>query len=254
MWQGIRSEWVKYRRTAIPWILWLTPCAIAGIILMYGYPLRDSSNKWIYLNLFDNVGDIWYGALIVLIWGLIAGLAAHLDIQAERWRALRSHAIAPWRLYMSKLLVLIIQTLLSTVWLLILLHICMGLLHIPFSLTDSLALCGAILIGWIASLPILAASLWLAVKFDWPVAVGFGSVGILIAAIIGTTHIGNGMWIALPWTWAVRAAYSAYFAMEHSLPGGDAVQTLQMVLPAAACSLLLLAVLAAFWFQRREAG
>ncbi|BFH61008.1 ABC transporter permease [Paenibacillus azoreducens] len=252
MLSGIYSEWGKYRRTAIPWILFLVPLAIALILLKYGYPYRLGNSTWTITHIFDKIGDIWYGVFLPFFWGLIPGMAANLEASAGRWISLRITKVSPARLYLSKLAVIVIYTGLSMLWLIALVMISAGILNTTGSMMNWMALLLAIVVGWISSLPLIIIGLWLAEAFGWPVSVGFGSVGVLVAAIIGTTSLGNGIWMALPWTWPVRFSYSTYMllidssANEYSIIKSCALFIIVLGI------MVVLAAASSYWFKRRE--
>lgn len=59
---------------------------------------------------------------------------------------------------------------------------------------------------WLAAIPLAALSLWLAFAFGMGVSIGVGMGGMLIAAILGGTLLGDAIWPFVPWAWPVRLA------------------------------------------------
>ncbi|NMF00171.1 ABC transporter permease [Aneurinibacillus aneurinilyticus] len=246
----IGSEWIKYKRSAVPWIIALVPLGICGIIMMYGRGGRGAS--WTLTQLFDKVGAIWYGALLCFFWGLLPALAAQLEAGSGRWSLLRCRGVRPGRLYISKLLVIVMHTAISTLLLIMLLIISAKLLGVTDSPHLWAGTLAAIAAGWLASLPLLAISLWLAEAFGWPIATGFGFTGIIIAAVIGATSLGNEIWMLLPWTWPVRFSYTVYQLVID--PANSEFSYASVGLRFAAVLLIFAAIsaLSSYWFGKRE--
>ncbi|WP_025689416.1 ABC transporter permease [Paenibacillus zanthoxyli] len=190
MLKSIRSEWIKSRRTAIPWLLLLAPIAVTGFTALDVQPHRLEKDAW--TQVFGIINQLWFAVWLPLAWGLLSGLSAHLESASGRWKALRIRHVSPAILYGSKIAVLAIQTLLSTLWLAILTVAAGKIIAIP-SAAPWQGFIASFVAGWIASLPLLIGSLWLAEGLGWAIAAGFGIIGILIASLVGLPRLGVGI-------------------------------------------------------------
>ncbi len=69
-------------------------------------------------------------------------------------------------------------------------------------------------------LPILAIHLWASFLWGMGASIGIGMCGILVAALIGATSLGNKVWMFVPWAWPVKMAM---FPMIFSLSSGEII-------------------------------
>lgn len=128
--KAIHSEWLKYKRTSIPWLFILPPIVIV-LISSYYVSLHDvEENSWI--QILDYTNQIRLGVWIPLGWRLIAELTANIEASSGNWRGLRVRDKTAASLYGEKLLGLVIQTLLSTLCLFILMYVAGQFLAIPY--------------------------------------------------------------------------------------------------------------------------
>lgn len=248
----IRAEWLKYRRTAVPWLLVLAPVVTVILAGRYTYSHRFGQEAWI--QVMDITNQIWSAIWLPLGVGLIAGLSAHLEAPGRTWRALRGRNVSPAWLYVTKLAVLGIQTLLSTLWLVVLILLTgVVIFKIPYAV-PWLPLLTAMVVNWFVSLPLLFASYWIAEAIGWAVSIGLGFFAILVAAIIGGTGKGAGVWAFVPWSWPIRMVYQVYglFMPVSSTPSSSLV--FWGVLTASAVLTLTLTWGGSMWFERQEVG
>ncbi|WP_025689414.1 ABC transporter permease [Paenibacillus zanthoxyli] len=252
MLKSIHSEWIKSRRTAIPWLLFLAPIAVTGIAALYVQPHHLAKDAW--TQMLDIISQLWFAIWFPLAWGLLSGLSAHLESASGGWKALRIRNISPALLYGSKIAVLVIQTLLSTLWLVILTVAAGKMISIP-SAVPWPGFIASFVAGWIASLPLLIGSLWLAEGLGWAIAVGFGIVGILIASLIGATSLGVGIWQFILWSWPIRLTYIVYAFITKYIEIQMTPVVLVVFWSVFASSIGLSAILSYFsikWFHGRE--
>lgn len=88
-------------------------------------------------------------------------------------------------------------------------------------------------------------------------SLGLGAVGLLLAAVVGGTSLGNGVWAFVPWAWPVRIMVAAELQLLEKLPPGAAhfrADAYALFILAMGLGLgLLLAVTGIIWFSCREA-
>lgn len=242
---------MKYRRTSMPWLLFFAPMVVTAISALYTYPYRAQATAWTHV--LDVTNQVWSGVWIPIAWGLFSGLSIHLESNAGSWKTLRGWRVSPRILFGSKILVLSIQTLLSTLWLLVLLFVLGWILGISPS-TPWLALLSAMAANWMAALPLVILPLWLAEMIGWAIAIAFGAGGILIASIIGGTGAGIEVWKFIPWAWPMRIVSIVYelITKASQIQSPNASNTLFETLVFVIGLNLILALSSVAWFNRQE--
>ena len=177
-WNGpLAAELVKYRHTALPWLVVLTP----GLVALLGLLRVDARSVW----------ELWVLLVLPFAAALISALV--WGWEAEHWRILRSRAVSPGRLYGVKLLGMWLAAFVSGA----LLFGLMTLFGKPFAQPGLL-----LSLYILSSFAFLAFQLWAAVRFTPGVTLGVGVVATLLAAILGATGLGGGIWPFFPWVWA----------------------------------------------------
>lgn len=177
-WNGLlAAELVKYRHTALPWLVVVTPVLTALLALLR----LDAKGVW----------EFWVLLVLPFAAALLPALA--WGWEAEHWRILRSRAVHPARLYGAKLLGMWLSALLSG----LLLFALMTLMGKPFTPPGLLYVLYAL-----SAFTFLSFQLWVAVRFSPGVTLGVGVVATLLALILGGTGLGGGIWPFFPWVWA----------------------------------------------------
>lgn len=200
----LASEWLKTRRTPARWLMWLTPPAMGLIILWY--ISKAAAPPAIWVKLFDTETAIWTTLCTPVGAGILAGLAARQELLAGHWDGLRSRPVAPGALYAGKLIVLLWQVAASTV-LSGLLSLAAGLVLGATGPVPWAVFIASDLLILAAILPILVLQQWIAVAWGFGASVATGGAGLLVAALLGATNLGNTIWRWVPWAWPVRLAY-----------------------------------------------
>ncbi|MFX4300813.1 ABC transporter permease [Alicyclobacillus tolerans] len=241
---------MKYRRTAVPWLVLICPVLVVSISSVYVAPHRIQATAWPTVL---NIGnEVWSGLWIPIGWGLIAGLAGELEASAGRWRWLRSIELAPGLLYIAKAFVLAFFTFVGCVWLWALLLIAGGVLRIPYPMPIGIFV-ACMAVNWLSALPWLWTALWLAEGSHWGVLLGIGAIGTIVASIIGgATALGNNIWPFIPWTWPMRFVYLIYDMLTPELQSAAPQIIFWSVLIAAVILSIIMLLLGTWWFHRRD--
>lgn len=248
------AEWLKYRRTATMWLLALTPAGLVAALAWYS-SATGRSDSW--SDFLGPVYESWAMLCVPAGAALLAGLAVNYEEQVGGWHALRARPVPVGALYGGKLSVLAIHALISTLLLNFLTGIAGTILgaHGPVP-WGTLFLAGVLC--WIAALPQLAFQLWVAAARGFGASIAVGIPGLLIAALIGGTGLGSGVWPAVPWAWPPGILGAALNLAENgsrqisSGPGPEfyvaTITGLALALSAA------LSVAGLLWFDRQECG
>jgi hypothetical protein len=64
----------------------------------------------------------------------------------------------------------------------------------------------AMILELFGTLPLLAIHLWLSFSLGTGASIGIGMGGLVTAAVIGTTVLGDKVWMFIPWAWPSRLA------------------------------------------------
>jgi len=176
-WHGpLAAEFVKFRHTVLPWLVTVTPVLVALLALLR----LDASGIW----------ELW--SLLILPFAVALLPATAWGWETEHWRVLRTRAVSPARLYRVKLLALWLAALTSGA----LLFGLMALLGKPL---EPLGLLFSLFT--LSCFALLSFHLWLAARFSPAVTLGAGIVSTLLAALLGSTGLGAGIWPFFPWIW-----------------------------------------------------
>jgi len=233
----MRADWLKTRRTPVRWAVIVMPAGYALLILWYFSRFRVTPE--LPLRIYSAFFEGW-GVFLPLAAGLLAGLLSLQEEQAGRFGALLGSTVPRSALYAAKLLLLIAITAGS-----VLMSLAILVPGMQAGLGIEAAQAGMFWEGaWLAvagALPQMALHLWLSLACGLGASVGVGGAGLLMAAIIGATNVGDPIWPAVPWAWPVR------LALHPLVPVAPA----DGLLPAC-LAFAVLAVLGTAWFCRWE--
>lgn len=192
-WNGLlAAELVKYRHTALPWLVAVTPLMVTLLSLLR----LDAKGVW----------EVW--TLLVLPFATALLPALTWGHEADHWRILRTRAAYPAQLYGVKLLAMWSAALLSGA----VLFIGTALLGKPFPAPMLLFALYAL-----SALAFLTFHLWSAVRFSPGFTLGIGVVTTLLALILGGTGLGGSIWPLFPWVWARIVPFSESVAWPYLL-------------------------------------
>jgi ABC-2 type transport system permease protein len=243
----LRAEWLRLKRTFTPSFVLTLPASLTCIALILRY-LTPNAHVWNYY--------VWsllnWWPLLWLPFG-IALLAAHtmmLEKRAGAWKALRARAIEPSQLYLAKLLMLTVHTLVSSL-LLIVLSLVFGIVLLKGPVPWQ-AISSTVLGTWIAALPLVALMLWAGFIGGYGLTLGLTLIGFLAGTIAAIKDV----WFLVPWALPLRAAIPLAGLNPNGVPlqpGDPAWHTpLLPIMLVALVGYLLFALLGTCWFVRRE--
>lgn len=164
MFQLMRAEWYKLRKTNIVWTLLTGPIVglAAGVLVDLRVPDDIPVNEW-YMPLL--VMNMVYALLFLpLITGVIASLICRYEHQAGGWKQLLSLPVTRGSVFVAKYLVVLALVLVMQLMYLAAIFTAgkaQGFTD-PFPL-DIVLKC--IIGGWIATFPLAALQLWMSIMF-----------------------------------------------------------------------------------------
>jgi ABC-2 type transport system permease protein len=172
----LSAELTKARRTPLLWLTAVTPVLVALLGAWRHNPLAA-----------------WQGwTLLVLPFGCALGPTLAWQWEREAWRVLRSRPLPSWRLLLAKLGLLWLLAAVATMVL--------GLLLAAVGLPPGV-LARLLPLALTLALMLLALQLWLCLRFGAAVSLAVGSVGTLLALVLGGSELGAHVWPFVPWTW-----------------------------------------------------
>lgn len=233
----MRSDWLKTRRTPIRWAVIAVPAGYALLLLWYFS--RSRLTPELPFKMYSAFFEGWT-VFLPLAAGMLTGLLCLQEEQAGSFSALLGSTVSRSVMYTARLLLLIAITAGSVLFSLTILVLGMRT-GLGIETMDAGMFYEGALLAIGGSLPQIALHLWLSFAFGLGVSVGVGGAGLLMAAIIGATSVGDPIWQAVPWAWPVR------LALHPIVPVVLAEGLLPVFLLFA-----VLAVLGTVWFHRWE--
>jgi hypothetical protein len=176
------------------------PVVYAALII--GYFALRGIDKNTQTLVFQGFFEVWTVCVIPLSIGILSGLIVHQEELAGNFNGLLSSNVSRYGLYGAKFILLVLtltaNTLIATVALGVGLDVFLGVsIGWPIYIAASiLAIIGAV--------PLLALHLWASFRWGMGASIGIGIGGLLMAALLGATSLGDKIWQFIPWTWPVR--------------------------------------------------
>lgn len=247
------SEWLRTKRTAIRWLTFFMPLAVAVCATTYLVFRNDTTQEFVFEGFFT----IWTAMIIPVGVGVLSGYIVYEEEMAGNFNGFLSSGISRTKLYLGKFLLLLFCSAICTF-----IAVCVLYTGINFLVLDCanimIFLSGAILVI-IGTLPLLALHLWVSFARGMGASIGISFVGILMAVLFGTTNLGDKIWVFIPWTWPVKLGMlpGAYFVTSSSVLSSteimnNTIRTALLGLTVVVVSLLLFLLLGILWFRKWE--
>ena len=193
----IQSEYLKYKRTFTRRLILFAPLffiivAIPQKLFMPAGYLRP------WQLLIDLVFNWWPVIFIPLGTALFATLAEAQEKKTGNYRSLRAHDISPASIWIGKIIVMGIHTLLASIVLCFAIIIS-GLMTARGSIPWVSIFAGGFTV-WFTSLAIIPLQLWAASWKGTFTSMVMGFLGL----IVGVVAAASSYWIYVPWSWSTR--------------------------------------------------
>jgi len=251
------AEWLKTKRTAIRLLTFCMPVVYAALII--GYFALRGIDKNAQTLVFQGFFEVWTVCVIPLDVGVLSGLIMHCEELAGNFNGLLSSKVSRNGLYWSKFLLSVLIMAASTLIATILLGVGFDVfLGVPISWPIFIA---ASILAIIGTIPLLALHLWTGFRWGMGASIGISIGGLLMAALMGVTSLGNKIWQFIPWTWPVRLAIlpGAYLQFTENMQfppevisSGIVINQLAMGLAMSSLCLVAALIGGTIWFNRWE--
>ncbi|HFJ5520456.1 TPA: lantibiotic immunity ABC transporter MutE/EpiE family permease subunit [Enterococcus faecium] len=247
---GIKSELLKYKRTFTQKLILSIPLlfavqAAAGVSLMPD----DIIRTWDLV--ISMVFNVWTTIFLPFGIALFAVLVDNQERKSGNYQSLRSHNISPALLWVNKNVAMAIHTFLASLVLVVAILIA-GVLtangDIPWR-----TILSANFVVWMVSLVLIPIQLWAASYKGLFLSMALGFIGFIIGLVAAPTSY----WIFVPWSWSIRLLCP--IAGIH--PNGTLLEVGNKLLDSSVIplgiivsliALVIILVVTAFWFKRRE--
>lgn len=198
----LSSEWLKTKRTAVRWLAFCMPAVYAALII--GYIALRGVNESTQTLVFQIFFEAWTAFIIPLSAGILSGFIVHQEELAGSFNGLLSGKVSRHGLYLGKLALLIFTMMASTFIATIIFGV--GLkVFLGFSIGWPIFIAAALLVI-VGTIPVLALQLWASFAWGMGASIGISIGGLLMAALMGATSLGDKIWQFIPWAWPVRLA------------------------------------------------
>lgn len=246
----LQSEFLKYKRTFTRRLIVFAPLffillALPQKLFMPG----DYFRPWQLI--LDLIFNWWPVIFIPMGMALFATLTELQEKRAGNYRGLRTHDVSPARIWIAKVVVMGVHSLLATL-VLIASTIISGLITGNGGIPWFEILAGGFTI-WIVSLAIIPLQLWAAAWKGTFASMAMGFLGLLAGVMAATKPY----WVYVPWSWPTRLM-SPIIGVH---PNGTLLETGSPLLAASAIpvgivisivTLVMFTFITAKWFSRRE--
>lgn len=241
------AEFIKTKRTSIPWLIFFMPIVVSLCILGYLIIRSNISTDFIY----EGFITVWTGMFFPILIGLFSGLIINEESLAGNFNGLLNNSISRWKIFLGKFFTVLIFITITSI-------IATGVLTLGMSIFVPnggnfsmffLSIFSAIL----GSLPIIIISLVLSFALNMGASIGMGICGVIMAILIGSTSLGNNIWYYCPWAWPVKMSFYPYMYFNSSIDTLKLV-TSQYILTISISLIVFIVLLALsiIWFNRWE--
>lgn len=246
----ILSEFIKYKRTFTRKLILLAP--LFFILLALPQQLfvpADSLTPW---QLLINQAYNWWPVIFLpLGTALFAALMNLQERKAGSYRSICAHNVSPSSIWIGKIIVMAIHSLLA-ILVLIVTIIISGMIVAGGDIPWSKIFAGGLII-WLTSLTLIPLQLWTATWKGTFASMMLGFLGM----ITGVVAAPEPYWLYIPWSWPIRLMCPVIGVHPNGVPlkAADSLMNPAVIPTGIAMSIVALIVytiITSLWFFKRE--
>lgn len=257
----MNSEWLKTKRTAFRYIVLITPIVFPLLILTYASHYKVDSLWQIRVY---GIYFTFLGIALPMKTAILTGLNIMQEEGASNFIGLLTEPLAKERLYLGKLTILLIITIIDMLISTGILLLAMKWIYKVENINYGIFIQGTLLI--IVSVLFLYG-LYLIISFAFgigptvSIAIGGGVWGMLLQ-----TGLGDEIWQFVPWAWAGRLSILPCLKFENysKLNGTENIDGIDIIirnmftteiskgLPIAIVTFILITIMGMVWFSKWE--
>ncbi|SHK57067.1 lantibiotic immunity ABC transporter MutE/EpiE family permease subunit [Paramaledivibacter caminithermalis] len=247
----IKSEYLKYKRTFTKKLILMAPLLFILIALPQKlFMLANYLRPWQLL--LNQIYNWWPLIFIPLGMALFAALLELQERKAGNYRNIRVHNVSPSFIWIGKVIVMAIYSLLSTLVLIVAIIIS-GLITAGADIPWGKIFAGGFTI-WLTALALIPLQLWMAAWKGTFASMALGFLGMITGVIAAP----ESYWIYIPWSWSIRLMCPIIGVHPNGIPlkASDSLMDTSVIPAGIALSLatlIIFTVITALWFNRREA-
>ena len=257
----LQAEWMKTKRTAFRYIVLITPIIFPIFILMYisSYKMDYSWQIRVYDIYFQTLG-----VALPMMASILTGLNIMGEESAGNFRGLITEPMARYKIYLSKLTMLVIITIVDMFISTGILLLGMKVIYNGTNISYGIFLSGT-LFTIIGSLFLYGFYLIVSIAFGIGPTIAIG-VGGGVWGVLLQTGLGDRIWQFVPWAWSGRLESIPYvkFADFIKFKGLENTENIKISMsnlatiefnkgmPIALISFVIITILGVLWFEKWE--
>ena len=259
--RAMKSDWIKTKKTPFRYTVILVPILFPLLILAYisNYKIDYTFQIKVYSIYFETVG-----ISLPMIAAILTGTNIMGEESAGEFRRLITSPISRTTIYLSKLLMLILITIIDMFVAIGILLVGIKFIYHGVNIQYEMFLEGTLLVS-IGALFLYGLYLIISINFGLGPTIAIGAGGTLWGALL-QTGMGDSIWKFVPWAWSGRLGALpclvltdlAKFKNLEAIQGYDDVMKNVYVtemysgVPIALISFIVITVLGVLWFKRWE--
>lgn len=259
--RAIKSDWIKTKRTPFRYTVMLVPILFPLLMLAYisTYKTDYTFQIRVYSTYFETVG-----ISLPMIAAILTGINIMGEESAGEFRGLITSPISRTTIYLSKLFMLILITIIDMFVATGILLLGMKFFYHGVNIQSGMFLEGTLLVS-IGALFLYGLYLIISIDFGIGPTIAIGIGGTLWGTLL-QTGIGDRIWQFIPWAWSGRLGILPCLVLTDfaKFKNLDAVQGYDDVLkrlyvtemyegvPIALISFAVITILGVLWFKRWE--
>ena len=219
----ILSEWLKTKRIALRWIIFLLPFLMSGCII--GYIVLHGRGDHFEADNFKTFFEVWAIFIMPIVISIFTGQIVYEEELAGSFNGFLSERFRRYRLYLGKFFIV---SILSAITLILgTVIFCTGMaIFFPGTVHTEIFFIAGVLLLLLGVLPLIAIHLWISFLYGIGSSIGMGIIGLLMAAMIGGSELGNNIWQFIPWALPIRLVKAVGPYLEFS---ADMVKPPQLI-------------------------
>lgn len=200
------AEWQKSKHHPIRWLLFLMPVLYGAFLIFYLTGNQNIARESVAV--FQLFIETWCVLVFPLFIGTVSASMVQEEEKAGHFVGFLSHPSSRSHLIIGKVFTLFIVSFLS-LCLAFVTYFVMAQVFLKLSLAWPIYLLSMVLII-LSSIPLIILHIWLSFAYGVGASIGLSIFGVLNAALIGATSLGEKVWFIDLWAIPVRLSKAVY--------------------------------------------
>ncbi|MDN5341431.1 MAG: lantibiotic transport system permease protein [Oceanotoga sp.] len=236
--KNIKSDFFKLKKTPIIYIHIIIP--ILGALTFLSYYSFSNLNTNTKITIYIQIITILFPLLI----GIITGIITEQEEKAGNFQNMFCINKLKYISYTSKLITLLILSILSII-------LALGIFAIGFKQFNTIFYIKIVLSIFTANIFLYNLHLMISLKFGKASSIGIGIIGMLISALM-QTGLGDKIWHIMPWSWAMRFCDYIIFKTTIKTNNTNIIPNIKTSIIIILISTLISIIITLCWFNKWE--